>query len=114
MRFHDYEVCLDGRIWSWKTNKFLKPSSNGRGYQHIVLRVNGESRDYYLHRLVATAYVPNPDNLPEVNHKDGNKENNCFDNLEWVTSSENKKHAVRAGIKKEKGVYVILPNVFIY
>lgn len=54
---------------------------------------------YYIHRLVAQAFLPNPSNKPCVNHKDGNKKNNCVDNLEWVTHSENNRHAYRTGLK---------------
>lgn len=62
--------------------------------------INNKSRAAFLHRLVATAYIPNPSNKPEVNHKDGVKSHNCDTNLEWVTSKENKQHAKDTGLMK--------------
>ena len=68
---------------------------NGRGYQALLLNKDGSYKQTYVHRLVAEAFIPNPRGKKEVNHKDGNKKNNCAENLEWVTSSENKIHAHR-------------------
>lgn len=65
------------------------------GYYSIVLYKNDGGRTYHIHRLVAQAFIPNPENLPQVNHKDGNKSNNSVENLEWVTCSENVKHAYK-------------------
>lgn len=71
-------------LWGWK----------GRHYLTTILCKGGtERKTYYIHRLVAEAFIPNPNNLPEVNHKDGNKLNNSVDNLEWCTHLENMKHA---------------------
>lgn len=73
----------------------LKSHNHTGGY--LRGRVNG--KDFYIHRLVATAFVDNPENKGEVNHIDGNKKNNRADNLEWCTSSENKKHAYKTGLR---------------
>lgn len=70
--------------------------TNFHGYKTI----NYKSKTHYVHRLVAKAFIPNPNNKPCVNHKDGNKLNNHIDNLEWCTYSENNKHAYRTGLKK--------------
>lgn len=67
-------------------------------YAVVALCKNGRTEYRYVHRLVAEAFVPNPENLPEVNHKDLNKRNNRARNLEWVSSSRNKKHAVANGV----------------
>lgn len=64
------------------------------------LTSNGERKTWKVHRLVAAAFIPNEDNKVEVNHKDGNKSNNCVDNLEWNTPSENSIHAFRIGLRK--------------
>lgn len=70
----------------------MKPLPDMKGYQNVVLCKNGNSYNKIIHRLVAQAFIPNPNNLPEVNHKDGNKANNHVDNLEWITHRENVSH----------------------
>ena len=72
---------------------------NQQVYQVVCLCKDGKSTFEYLHRVVAEAFIPNPRNFREVNHKDLNKSNNRADNLEWKSSSGNKKHAVRNGVK---------------
>mgnify|MGYP003516325525 CR=1 FL=1 len=81
----------------------IKIQTKENGYQRVVLSLdkNG-SKYYYVHRLVAMLFIPNPNKLSFVNHKDGNKTNNCVDNLEWCTRSENEKHAWRIGLKSAK------------
>lgn len=69
--------------------KILKPSKNGAGYQVVILCNNNKKYQVYVHRLVAQAFIPNPNNLPEVNHKDENPLNNIVDNLEWCTHKYN-------------------------
>ena len=58
---------------------------------------NGKAKKHYVHRLVAKAFIPNPENKPNINHKDCNVKNNCVDNLEWCTQSENVRYAVKCG-----------------
>lgn len=67
----------------------IKPSINSNGYQNVVLCKNGKTKTFTMHRLVAIAFLYNSDNLPQVNHKDENKLNNCVDNLEWCDSKYN-------------------------
>lgn len=73
---------------------------NGRGYLTVNFKVKGKQKNFYVHRLVAQQFIPNPDNKPEVNHIDGNKYNNLVDNLEWSTRLENVRHAFRTGLNK--------------
>lgn len=88
-----YACTTDGRIWSHKTNKFLSPSINKRGYAHIVLVNDGKRYDYRVHRLIAMTFLDNPENKEQVNHIDGDKLNNYLSNLEWMTAEENIQHA---------------------
>lgn len=86
----DYEITRDGKVINKHTGHTLAPQPNGKGY----LRVSIGKKLMFIHRLVAEKYIPNPENKPQVNHKDGNKLNNCVDNLEWVTNQENRNHTV--------------------
>ena len=89
----DYEITKDGKVFNKKWGRYVKPQPNGTGY----LRVHIAGRMYFVHRLVAMTYIPNPNNLPQVNHKDGNKQNNCVENLEWVSNHDNSLHALHNG-----------------
>ena len=95
-----YQVSNLGRVKSLKNKKILKYSKNYKGYCQINLYKNGKRKKYCIHRLVALGYVNNILNKEQVNHIDGNKENNCVYNLEWVTCSENNKHAYKIGLNK--------------
>lgn len=89
-----YEVSTDGEIRNIVTNKVLHPSVAKTGYLFVKLdRPNKPRKNMFVHRLVAETFVPNPEKKTQVNHKDGNKQNNCVDNLEWVTPSENIRHS---------------------
>lgn len=86
-----YEVCVNGEIYSVSKRgkrRKLKPYYAGSGY--MVVMINQSK--VYVHRLVASLFIPNPEDKPQVNHIDGDKTNNRADNLEWVTQSENQKH----------------------
>ena len=92
--FENYLITLDGKVFSLYTMKFLKLKVTNAGYNQIQLfDGEGDYKYFSVHRLVAEAYISNPENKQYVNHVDGNKLNNCLLNLEWVTLSENMKHA---------------------
>lgn len=93
-----YLVSKHGDVFSRFTNKFLKKSESQTGYLVVNIRVEGERKPVYIHRLVAEAFIENPLDKDCVNHKDGNKHNNDITNLEWVTDPENKDHALRTGL----------------
>lgn len=84
-----YAVTSCGKVWSYKNKMFLKPWDDGHGYLRVRLHRDGEVKNHFVHRLVAMAYIPNPENLPQINHKDENKANNCLQNLEWCDASYN-------------------------
>ena len=92
-----YTVNSMGKVFSIKTGKEKKKLISNAGYYRVHLFNKGKGKIILVHRLVAEAFIPNPKNLPCVNHIDGNKLNNRVTNLEWVTSSENNKKAVEAG-----------------
>ena len=96
-----YAATSCGRIWSYNNKKFLKPIPNGNGYLRVHLYKDGKRKEFLIHRLVADAYLSNPDNLPQVNHIDGNKEHNYLKNLEFCTASENNQHAYDTGLRSK-------------
>lgn len=102
-----YEASTLGRIRSvsryingrwgmtFRKSHILSPNDVHDGYQQVKFSINGVKSQPLLHRLVAETFIPNPMNLPQVNHKDGNKSNNRVENLEWCTASENSLHRNR-------------------
>lgn len=90
----DYDILPDGRILNKRWNRYIKPQPNNKGYGRVQLC----GKFYFVHRLVAEKFIPNPNNLPQVNHIDGDKTNNCIENLEWVTNQENRDHAIKNGL----------------
>ena len=90
-----YSITNDGRLYSNRRNKFLRPSTDKYGYLYYVISIDGVRKTLKAHRLVAQAFIPNPKNKPQVNHIDSNRQNNNVKNLEWVTAKENIQHAVK-------------------
>lgn len=84
--------------------KILNYSKSNRGYLQVCLTKNGKSKTFLVHRLVAKTFIENVCNKSQVNHIDGNKENNSVNNLEWCTSSENNKHAFILGLNKSQNI----------
>lgn len=93
--FDKYFISDKGEVFSKKqgVEKIRKLHDNGFGYLIVDLRKDGKKYNKKVHRLVAEAFIPNPENKPEVNHKNGNRKDNRVENLEWVTSKENTIHA---------------------
>lgn len=96
-----YYATEDGRIYSVKSARFLSLNKTSNGYLGCSVSINGVEKRKSVHRLVAEAYFGKSD--LQVNHKDGNKENNCISNLEYCTISENIKHSFSIGLKSNKG-----------
>lgn len=99
-----YEVSNDGTVRNIKTNTVLDGSHDSRGYRVVSIWHENKMYTKKIHRLVAIAFIPNPENKPTVNHKDGNKNNNCVSNLEWATHQENIDHAIETGLRNINGV----------
>ena len=93
--FDEYYATDDGKIVSYKRGyrNILKPSINHKGYEIVNLMINGKPKGFSVHVLIAKAFIPNPENKPQVNHKNGIKTNNTYTNLEWATASENMQHS---------------------
>ncbi|MCI7206199.1 MAG: HNH endonuclease [Clostridium sp.] len=91
--YEDYFIYDNGDVLNTKTNKMLKGSIGEHGYRYYRLSKNNVKKMFYAHRLVAENFLMNDEDLPVVNHKDGNKLNNNVDNLEWITYSKNTEHA---------------------
>lgn len=104
--YPNYYISRKGEVsrqMSDGTFKMLKASNNGNGYLRVNLYKNGLAKKHYIHRLVAKAFLSNPNKHPEVHHKDHDKSNNTLENLKWVSSVENNTHKVVFYRKHLKG-----------
>jgi hypothetical protein len=88
-----YSISQNGDVYSIKSNKFLKPRQSMDGYNRVCFCINGSRYEQRVAKLVAMTYIPNPENKPQVNHKDYNRINDSIDNLEWCTNLENSKYS---------------------
>lgn len=107
-----YEVSIGGLVRSvkrkvWNGHAFvqleerlLKPNTLSKGYLQVTLYNNRRRKCFQVHRLVASAFIENPDNLPQVNHINGNKKDNRVENLEWCDNSNNQLHAWKMGLQQ--------------
>lgn len=93
--FENYLVSNIGEVKNRKTNLVLRQYANPKGYLQVWLRNGLIRKKLFAHRIVAIAFIDNPENKQQINHKDGNKKNNTVDNLEWVTGKENILHKYR-------------------
>ena len=102
-----YSINEEGEVKNIITGKILKQHDTKDFYKSVMIYLDGKGKNCRVHRLLAQAFIPNPENKPYVNHKDGNRSNNKLENLEWCTPSENIRHAINTGLMtpvKERAV----------
>lgn len=112
-----YAITEDGRVWSYKNKIYLKPILDKDGYIQVNLYKDGKCNTKKVHRLVAEAYIPNPDNKPQINHMDENIANNNIDNLEWCDNTYNQNygsHNKNMGMSKSIPVYCVELDTVYY
>ena len=103
-----YSVSSEGRIRNDETGRIKALDKTKDGYFKVDLYSEGKRESHRAHRLVAEAFIPNPDRKPQINHIDGNKLNNNVENLEWVNNSENMMHAYQTGLATPHPTYGML------
>ena len=107
-----YKISSYGKVKSlkYKDEKLLRPSYDKDGYKQVILYNNGKGKKWFIHRLVAIHFLPNPNNLPQVNHKDEDKANNAVENLEWCTC----KYNINYGTAKSAGRHPITGEKLVW
>jgi hypothetical protein len=120
-RVRSLDMVLEGKNWKssypfeyQRSGKVLKPLKKRNGYYHICLRNNGKPKFFVIHRLVALAFIPNPNKLPCVNHKDEDKANNVVSNLEWCTQKYNSNYGTRNERLREYSINNVMRPVVQY
>lgn len=105
--YSHYRIYSNGRIYSEFVNRYITPTEDSSHYlQNTLVDDNGNRKTIKTHRLVAIAFLPNPENLPDVNHRDFNRKNNNVTNLEWCTAEYNVQYTAKFNIDKNKKVYM--------
>ena len=91
--YPNYQITSWGRVFNKTKGTYMRPEIHDKGYLRVDLWNNGHRKHVKVHRLVAEAFIDNPENKPQINHIDGNNQNNSISNLEWVTNEENARKA---------------------
>ena len=106
-----YQISNIGRVK--RNEKIIHQSHNNYGYLHISLCKEGKVKTVVVHKLVAEAFIDNPNNYRQINHIDGNKQNNSVENLEWCNQKYNNIHALKKGLRKSKNIAMIQNNKIV-
>lgn len=118
--YEEYEVSNYGNVRSIKKLHrrkgplYMKPMDNGYGYYVVTLWKKNKRKNQYIHRLVAEAFIPNPDDLPQVNHLDYDRHNNSVSNLEWITQLDNTRYSAGRGRHPRPGTKSKTGEKYIY
>lgn len=110
-----YAADESGQIWSYRRKRFLKASMNNTGYPQVSLYKDGKKKTYFVHRIIAEVFLPNPENKPQVHHIDGDKTNPTLSNLQWTTPEENNNdeiHRTRCNTRSKKVYCIELDKYF--
>lgn len=102
--FSNFAVTSTGEVFNIQTLRRMKPYVSGYGYSYVTITQNKVRKQFFVHKLVATAFIPNTENKPQVNHLDGDKQNNMVGNLEWATQAENTQHAYDSNLINRDGL----------
>lgn len=107
----DYEINSSGEVCNRITGRVFRGHRMTTGYRTVDLVVHGRKKKFLLHRILANLFIPNPNNLHEVNHKDRDRDNNSLENLEWVSPSQNIRHAFETGVGDRSAIvdYALVP-----
>jgi hypothetical protein len=106
-----YQITTLERVWSIRRKKFMTYFKEKKGYMTVSLNKDGKQYYLRLHRLIAKAFIPNPENKPQINHLNGNKGDNRISNLEWCTARENIQHACNTGLNKVFKIHTDLKHI---
>lgn len=101
--FENYSITKDGEIYNHKLERFIKQTKQSKGYLSVSLHKGKYDCKKLCHRLIAETFIPNPKELPQVNHINGIKTDNRIENLEWCTAKQNTRHAWNIGLRTSKG-----------
>ena len=112
-KYEGYFINAKGDVFSIYKNKIISQTISKKGYLRVSIKINGKWNTYITHRLLAETFIPNPNNLPQVNHKNGIKKDNSLENLEWISCKDNIRHAINNGLFNNNSAHESLKKKII-